>query len=98
MSTKTFLPFRRFLHFFSVVAILLMAAVIIHIPMVESFSAQPAVPSSSSSSSSPFAPDPTTDALKQKLYNLCEGTRNGVDADEATRTKIGLVEIGRAHV
>mmetsp|Transcript_36163 Transcript_36163/g.39967 ORF Transcript_36163/g.39967 Transcript_36163/m.39967 type:complete len:204 (-) Transcript_36163:175-786(-) len=36
----------------------------------------------------PFAPNPATATLKKELYGLCEGTRNGVDADEETRREI----------
>jgi len=51
----------------------------------------PGIFSLSSVSSKPFIPNPATAQLKQKLYSLCEGTRNGVDADDQTRSKIKRV-------
>ena len=38
-----------------------------------------------------FVPDPATAALKQELYNLCAGTRNGVDADAGRKQAIQRV-------
>ena len=43
------------------------------------------------SSSSMFVPDPATAALKQELYTLCAGTRNGVDADAGRKQEIQRV-------
>ena len=38
-----------------------------------------------------FVPDPATAALKQELYTLCAGTRNGVDADAGRKQEIQRV-------
>ena len=45
----------------------------------------------SETNTNPFAPNPATLSLKEELYRLCEGTRNGVDADDQTRNEITRV-------
>mmetsp|Transcript_10476 Transcript_10476/g.23137 ORF Transcript_10476/g.23137 Transcript_10476/m.23137 type:complete len:219 (-) Transcript_10476:480-1136(-) len=59
--------------------------------LILAITAIPEIYSISSIYRKPFAPDPATSSLKQDLYRLCEGTRNGVDADDQTRSEIARV-------
>jgi len=59
--------------------------------LILAITAIPEIFSISSSTVKSFAPDPATLSLKQELYRLCDGTRNGIDADDQTRSEIARV-------